>query len=209
MNAGAIRDICEQRFGDSTNVIRTEAEWLDYINEGVGVINGASPYWPYLEASTSSLTILASTNSIALPSGAWRVLSVFNETNLYALDELQGRRGAADEYPQRATSTGTPEKYRLFGAAIQVFPWAAVDTELIVEYVADLAELAAGDSPPFPARYHRALVHYALEQAYLDDENLELAGRHESRFTVMLEQMRSDLLSPRGDSYPQIVDLGA
>jgi response regulator RpfG family c-di-GMP phosphodiesterase len=68
------------------------------------------------------------------------------------------------------------------------------------------ADLTASDAPVFPAQYHRILVLGALVRAYEDDGALEQAGYYENRFQRMLMGMKGDLLSPRHEGYPPIVD---
>lgn len=203
-----LRNRAMTRYRDLSNINVTTTTWDEYLNEGYSAAIADSPFWPFLETSTSALTVLTGTNEVTLPTDGWRVLSVYNNTNDYALDELDGRRSAIDAYPDRAASTGEPILYRLFGNKLQVFPWAIADTTLIVEYAGPPVALATDDSPVFPNQYHDLLLHYALEQAFLSDAppNLQLVDHHGRRWRETLGQMRSDLLGARGDSYPQIVD---
>lgn len=203
-----LRTDAATRYRDISAVTVTAATWTNYINEGYEVVIADSPFWPFLEVAPATISILAGANSAALPTNGWRVLSVYNDTDNLPMDELQGRRSGIDAFPDGATYTGVPTLYRLYGNTLQVFPWATVATTLTVEYAGVPVALADDGTPVFPRQYHAALLHYALEQALMADGDLKAAGAHEARWRGILGQMRSDLLGARGDSYPQIVDVG-
>lgn len=194
------------RYRDLSGITVTSTTWSEYLNEGYEAMVADSPHWPFRETSDDSLTVLAGANEVTLPTNGWRVLTVWNATDGWRLEEVTGRTTAFDRFPDRAGSTGAPSEYRLFGNKVQVYPWAEVATDLIVEYASTPSALSDGDSPVFPSEYHNALMHYALSQAFSADGDLKMAGHHDSMFARILEQMRTDLLGARGDSYPQIVE---
>lgn len=208
MIRSAIRDAAEARFGDTSNDVVSEATWNGYIAEAERRVNAASAQWPWLEAEATNLSISAGANETSLPAGVFRVLTVFNATDQLAMSELTGRRSAIDAYPDRSAYTGVPEFYRLRAGKIQVFPWAQATTTLYIEYPVAPAVMANDtDEPVIPEQYHDCIVHFALARAYEDDENYQAAERHDGQFERILQDMKSDLLSVRGDSYPQIAEV--
>lgn len=203
-----LRSRAAVRYRDLSGITVASSTWSDYLNEGYESIIAASPHWPFLEAKSATLTVGPDGNAVALPADAWRVQAVFNVTDKLGMDEMQGRRTPYDAFPEQADSTGVPSQYRVFNNQLQVYPWPAVATSVTVEYAVAPPILTDTASPVFPAQYHAALLHYALEQAYIADDNFRAAEHHRGRWSVILEQMRNDLLGARGDSYPQIVDVG-
>lgn len=179
----------------------------NYVNAAYAKINGANPNWPWLETVTSALSITAGTNQVALPTGAWRVLSVFNCTDGYALREITGRNSFANQWPQGSTEPGQIISYRVFNNAILVYPYAGSTTSLRVEYELAPARLAAAaDVPIIPTEFHDLLVEYTMHLAYTDDGNLEQAAAHLQVFNARLEELKNSVLGPRGESYAQIND---
>lgn len=201
-----LRQQAKVQYRDLSGVTVTDATWNDLLNEGYREMVAASPHWPFLESADASLVVLANTSSVTLPANGWRVLSVQNATDTVPMDELEPRRGAMDAYPD-ATTAGVPYRYRLFGNKLYVYPRPTVNTTLTVEYAGSPAQLSDGDSPVFPVQYHHAIKHYALEQALLADDEAR-AEQYGARWRRTLEQMRTDLLGARGDSYPTITDVG-
>jgi hypothetical protein len=200
----ALVDACETRFGDTSNDVIAAAVWQDYLTEGERRVHAASSMWPWLEAEATNLSVTAGSNEANLPADVWRVLTVFNATDEIAMHELTGRRSGIDNWPTRGDYTGTPEFYRLRAGKLQVFPWAAADTTIYIEY--PVAPAVMSQEPVFPEQYHDCLVHFALARAYEDDENYAAAERHDAQFERILHDMKADLLSVRGDSYPQIAE---
>lgn len=208
MNLGDLRAHAKHRYRDMSGIEVADVTWTNFLNDAYTDVLGASPFWPFMEARSIALVIpAAGDNDVALPAGVGRVLSVFNTTDNYALEELVGR-SPFDAYPLLAASTGTPQSYRVFGSTLEVYPYPVVATTVRVEYPVAAALLATdSDSPVFPAQYHRCLVDHALASARLDDGAESMADRLMGRFSRTLEQMKQDLLTVRGDSYPTIQDV--
>lgn len=57
----------------------------------------------------------------------------------------------------------------------------------------------AGDVPPVPPEFHRALVHYAASINYgMDEDNVELHAYHQQAFINFVEDLRSLRYSRQG-----------
>lgn len=209
MIGSAIVDRCEARYGDTGNAVVSAADWLEYVNDAYMDVVAADPYWPFLETQTTGLSVTGGTGSVALPADAWRVTSVYNSTDKIPLTPIPGRSNYRRYYPDPASSLGVPQFYRLRGATLEVYPWPSSTTLLTIDTATPPAALTTGTEPIFPEQYHRILVVGALAKVYEDDANAAMAASHQARFDRLLQAMRTDLLSPRDEGFPQILDLGA
>lgn len=205
MNLTQLVDRCETRYQDTNNHVFSAANWQAYVNDAYDEVLTAFSTWPWLEAR-STLTVAASANSVSLPNDVWRVLGITNETNKLQMKPIDGRTTARDHFPD-LSAEGTPEYYRIFGTDVEVFPTAQYSTALTVEYVLHPGALAANDEPIFPRPYHKILVDGALALAHQDDGHVEQAQLHQSRFDAGIQRLVEDLLSPRAENYPGIVDV--
>lgn len=204
----AIVNAALSRLRDPNHLVWSCAQMNDYVQDGYDRVIGASPYWPFKDTSAQSASqlVAANANTITLPTDAFRVKSVFNVTDKVALRELTGNRSYAELYPDQAETPGIPLHYRIFNNTVLVYPFAAVATQLKVEYFATPAALTASTSPVFPSQYHGMLIEYAMAMAYQDDDAPQQAAAHMVMFETRLQEMKTDLLGATGDSYHQIND---
>ena len=206
MNLTALQAQCKSRFRDTSNAIYADADWTNYLNDAYRDVNAAQPYWPYMETRTP-LTVPAHTAGIALSTGVFHVTAVYDETDKYLLEPLQGRSEYRDEYPDPAAITGPPVHYRLRGGYLEVYPRPTVDTVLQVDhFVAPAALSAGGDVPAFPEQFHPILVSGAMAYAYEDDGNAAQAAIHWARFNTRLQMMALTMLAPRTSRFEGIAD---
>lgn len=194
------------RFRDPNQNIYTNTDWLGYLNDALQDVQAASHFWPWMETRSIALSVLASTRSVALPTGVVGVTAVLNRTDRIPMRPFEGTAETFDQYPEQ-TETGVPYSYRVFGSTLEIYPLGTGATSLAVEYVVGSAELATGtDVPPWPVQYHRILVEGALARGYTDDGAPEQASLHQAAFNAILEDMKAALLVERHERYPQIVD---
>jgi hypothetical protein len=206
MQFSVIRTRCSVRFQDASHAIILDATWKDYVNARYRQVIASAPDWPSKELRSSALSIAAGVRSVDLPTDGWRVISVWDSTNQVKLDALDGTSSAVAVWPS-GDETGQSTHYRVFSNAIQVYPLPEAAINLRVEYEGKPADLSAdSDVPWFPAQYHDLLVEGALADAYNDDGNLNQAKIHEDRYMTILAQLQADLLGPREETYPHIVD---
>lgn len=207
MTRDQIADRCAKRFLDTGNRIVTAAEWAEYINDVYTEVAGTHPDWPFLESRNEALSVTAGTGTVTLPTDVWRVTAVYNATDDYALDQMHGRAEHFRRFPDPASNLGQPSVYRLRSNVLEVYPWPATTTTLHVDVVAPPAELGASSEPVFPEQYHRMLIDGALAMAYGDQGELERGQAYRGRFERQLQNMLVDLLGPRGESYPVVLDV--
>lgn len=205
MNVADLTTTCELRFRDTANAIVSEPLWLEYLNLSHVDVVTADPYWPFLESQTTSLVVSSGAGTVALPTDSLRVSAVYNATRDVALVPIDGRSEYRHWFPNADENLGTPQFYRLRGSTLEVYPFADTATTLHVDYFVHPGALVSGE-PVFPEAYHRILVHGALAYAYEDDGQLQQADVHRAQFERLLQRMRMDLLSPRTESFPMIVD---
>src|SRR5690606_36779102 len=91
----------------------TEEEWVGYINDVYAEVMAARPDWPFMEHVSASLTIVPPTNIVDLPTDAWKVTAVYNATDKYPMNQVDGRDAHLWLYPQPGDARGTPQNYRL------------------------------------------------------------------------------------------------
>lgn len=205
MLGSAIVDRCEARFGDSSNQVYSADEWLAYVNDTYMDVVAAAD-WPFLEGRTTGLTVTAGTGEVSLPTDVFRVTSVYNATDGLPLAPIPGRAEFRRYFPEPENGLGMPLYYRLRSNTLEVYPHASAETSLTVDTVVPPAALATDAEPVFPEQYHRLLVLGALAKAHDDDENPAQADRYQARYERLLADMKTDLLSPRTEAYPEVVD---
>jgi hypothetical protein len=204
MQFSVIRTRAAVRFGDPNNEIITDNTWKDYVNEAYREVC-ALERWPFLEA-TATVTVNANTRSANLPSRAWRVEAVWDQTNKNPLDPIFHPSQVFRDYPN-GDETGVPCEYQLRARTIEVYPLPDTNVTLSIRYLAYPGDLSAdADVPILPEEYHHVLVILANAKAYRDDGNFQAAQTYESEASVILDAMRRDLLGPRTESYPTILD---
>jgi hypothetical protein len=202
-----IRTRAAARFGDPSFSVVSSSTWNDHISDAEADVYAASPWWPWNEMRTASLSA-PTTGLVTLPTDAWRVNSVYDLTDDYPLVPLEGRGDYLNYFSQVASALSQPTNYRLRGSTLEVLPHPQVTTALAIEYMGPPSLMTAdGDVPEFPPHYHQILVSGALARAYEDDGNTQQAQLHWAKFTALLEQLKDDMLQTRSESYHGIQDI--
>lgn len=209
-----LRISAAQRFTDPSNAIIGDTSassirnWGDYINAAYRDVNRASPWWPWLESSEQTVTVLANTRGIALPTNVFSVNWVYDTTNDKRIIPDQGRgsqyRGG---YQLRSTTGEISETFKLRSGNVELYPMVTKDTVLVIECVIFPAVLSAnGDLPVFPAVFHENLIDGALAYAYLDDGAFDEYNLLWAKFQAEIKQMRETALAARSETYVPIRD---
>jgi hypothetical protein len=199
--------LLKTRFRDANADINPEPYYCTLISEAYDKLVAASPFWPFVETRNCTLTVGPASNSLALPTDVWRVLSMFNLTTRMVMGEIVGRKSFVDMYPDLAGQTGDAYHYRVFNNNVEVYPWPASTITIQLEYALRPPALSAGtDVPLFPSEHHEMLVEYGLWKAYEDDGHFTEAQLHQKNWDDQLATLVRELTEPRGDSYAQISD---
>lgn len=185
MLASAIRDICKSRFSDPTGIVRSDTEWLTYINASYRLFC-RSARWPAL-VTNASVAIGVSGRTATLSASAVQggVTAVFDPSGI-PLSPVPGdmpwktRRFLLDQ-------PSTPVFWEQLGDRISVLPaWSAGGT-LTVQFLTSPTALTAGDTPIIPEVYQDALVAGSLARAYRDDGQTELAREYDMEFDAYVK----------------------
>lgn len=207
MDLTKLRGRCKSRFRDTGNAIYSDAEWDDYLREAQQDVYSASPWWPFMEARTESISVDATTTEagVILPGNVIRVDSVYDVTNEYSYSPLYGRTAHRYYFPQPLQQRGLPTNYRLRSGALEVYPLPSGTFQLSVDYHVTPQVMLSGTSvPPWPEAHHPILIPGALYRAYEDDGNYQAAEQFRVRFEQGLDRLKDDLLAPRLEGYTLI-----
>ncbi len=180
MLASDIRTICKNRFSDPSNVVRSDQEWLDYINAAYREFVRASR-WPALVTS-AAVTIAANgrTGTLAAPAQQGGVTTVLNPAGM----PLEPMPGDMDWKMRRflTDQPSSPVFWEQLGDKIAILPAWLAGGNLTVQYLVAPTALTAGSTPVIPETHQDALVAGALARAYRDDGQGELAREYDMEF---------------------------
>jgi len=197
---------CKARFQDPSGRTYSASEWASYVNDALADVYAARSDWPFAEFTSTSLSIPAGGDTVALTAGTMRVLSVFNLTDRIPMQPLIGH-DSPGAYFLDNTDRGAPQFYRVFGGSLIVYPKATATTSLQVDLLQGMNTLDTGtESPVWDARFHHVLVYGALRYAYEDDGNEAMATSMQARFDRMIAQMVDAYFSPLHGGYPAVSD---
>lgn len=172
---------------------------IGYVNEAIGLVSHIAR----VEAPTVTVTLSTTTNSYALPAdcledGLRKV--AYNATG--AMGPVPIRPLNLDEYekllvnpPYTIGGIMFSYYYTVWGGNILLapYPQQATDT-LTLYYYKTLATLAAAtDVPAIPARFHVALVYFALARCQQAVEESNLYQEAWTQWQQMYVQMRNEL----------------
>lgn len=206
---------CEVRFRDVTNVFVQEIDWKQHLNAAMYEFFQAAA-WPFRLTFTDFL-LAAGGHSIDLTSDILEHFdSVYDVTGDRMLIHAP-ENGARAGLPTRMRvfleeRDSHPIFFRLAGDRLNVFPApsAATHTIRVWHLTPDPGEMTAdNDEPPFPVRYHEAVVAGALAKAAADDENPTQAQQWRGEFDAIMQQAYAELSRfKKFDLAPQFAALG-
>lgn len=179
---------CETRFGDTSNDVYSEAEWLAYINEAYRLFLRRAKFRSLTAEATLAIAAdgrTATLDSASLQGGVIDVL--LNGDPLDPQPPLSARQ--IRHMTDRAT---IPMFYEVRGKRLSVLPAWSAGGNVTVVYLTAPTAIASGTSPVIPETYHDALVAGALALAFRDDENAEMAGALEQEFAGFIASATED-----------------
>lgn len=152
--------------------------------------------WPFLTATASGIAPLTISDLRTIESVA------IADRKLEPAD----RRDLSDRYMDLSVE-GTPESYFLTSATtLDTYP-RGTDT-LTVRYWKAPAELSGSDTPVIPARYHYAIVDWAVARAYEDSDEPQMAAAARAAGDRLLQAMTTSLLNGQHDRPTRMVMSG-
>lgn len=179
--ATAIGVTAALRFRDVNGAIVTPALWLEYLNEVYLETLRSNALLPFLETSEQTVTVLANTRAIALPTDIWAVNWAYDVTDDCRLVPQEGR-GDQWHQDQARSDQNVPCTYRLRANQLELFPKPLVDTVVALEGVLLPAPLTGGQSPVWGAGWDSLLIHGMLAKAYIDDGNDKFFTIHQGQY---------------------------
>lgn len=190
----------KNRFSDTSNAIRSDTEWYDYLNASYRAFVRRAK-WPSLIASVA-VAIPAGKRSVVLPTVAIQggVQAVFDATDI-PLDRQPG------DLPWKrvrymADVPSKPVWWEQRGDRITVLPAPAAATSVTVLYLTAPAPIVAATTPVIPETYHDAIVAGAVARAYRDDDQPEIASQYDGEFDMYVAMAVEDLAGEPQTSAP-------
>ncbi len=158
-----------------------------FVNDGLNKLAGMFD-WPWLEAATTSTDITGGTANVDLPADFGRARAILVEGDPDKLAEIspdQAWERWGDDLP-----SGTPRVFWVVDSDIYVSPVPASNTGLKVHYWKTPTALSTGtDVPAFDARFHGALVDWALHRVWQREEDYVKSQRHRDAFVESVNDM--------------------
>jgi hypothetical protein len=190
MSLATIRTEVQARGYDYVSNARVNA----FVNTAQNEICAYMP-WPFLETSASGTSPLTITDLGA-------VLSVSDSASDTALTGMDRRNVVAIDAD--LSYTGTPEIWWAENNTITVWPGSSTDS-VTVRYIKIPTQLSAdGDEPVIPTRYQDLIVHGAVLQAKLDDDEYEAYQVLRQVWQTRIDQMVQELMG-QNQSGPELM----
>lgn len=149
-------------------------------------------------ATYTDLAYAAGAETADLPDGAWSVLSAFDRTSGIPLTWMPFRDVQAHWFG--GGGPGVVSHFTLEGNKLYLFSPPRIATTVRVLHEGAITDLAdtSGSEPVFPSHYHHALLDGAMELAYRDDQNAELAQMYKADFDDAMSDALREFSKPRG-----------
>lgn len=130
------------RFKDPDNRVISAAQWISYLNQAYKKGNTSSPLLPWNQSAEETVTVLANTRSIALPTNVFQVNWVYDNTNDKLLRDVQ-EVGEQWRSLLRSDTADHPDFYRIRNGVVELYPTVTTATSLRIECIEYPAELSA------------------------------------------------------------------
>lgn len=200
MNVGELVIAVQRQFGDDSGVQITQADIIRWLNQGgIDIVRKTGCVQDHKQTDS-----VATDGSYSLPNDFIAVRkvsydnSVLQATTLDIADQDWGQR---DVTPIQG---GTPQYYYIWNGIIFLYPapGAAGTGNLDIWYIRTPTILGGvNDTPEIPAKYHEALVRYALARAKeLNDEH-DVARVILADYENMLLDIKDETNRPYARSY--------
>lgn len=158
--------------------------------------------WPFL-AKTATVSLVVGSDTYALPADMLKLGAVTLVGTSTRLAETSPSRVWEDEGDN--PSTGTPDRFWLWGNSIVVRPIPDSTGTLKFWYYRSPQLLNNDtDSPEWSPEFHMVLADYAAQMLWEREEDFEKASVHAQRYAAGVESMARFYLNRAGDA-PMIV----
>lgn len=151
------------------------------------------------EASETYATV-SEQSGYALPTDFARLIDIFNSETSQLLVPLETKQ--FDSIP---ASTGRPYFYTVFGSNLTLYPTPDAVYPLTLRYWRLPVDMVAeSDTPEIPVQYHELLIAYAMRQAFLRENDLQMAGQWEVQWEKGILKMRGEVQHDTFDGPKQV-----
>lgn len=201
MNASEMITTLGQRWRDPTYQVKTRVEWLGHLNKAYRRFVKRAKF-PMSSAYTN-LSFAAGTQSMPLPADAWAVGAVYDVTSGTPLYPIYSRDQAAHLFD---AEPGAPEGFSVEDNDLFLYPPPRTALTVRVQGMSVLTDLAdsIASTPVIPAHYHHALLDGAMEIAFRDDQNAELAQAYAQDFGEAISDALREFTKPKGGRLVQL-----
>jgi hypothetical protein len=211
----------ERRFRDTAGSVIDGEGWCHYINTAMRELQGLTPFWPWLEAAPTTISLVAGQTSADLPTNTYTVNWAYNVTLNAPMYPDEGRGSQWHGARQLIDTTGNPRTYKVRGApgtgeaatstghgCIDFYPIPDASYTVKIEGMSYNPRLDATVNciPPFPEIFHDVLVEGAMSLAYLDDDNMQQHKAHQDLFVQGIQELQWAMLNARNETNAPIRD---
>lgn len=206
MTLSDMRDRAARRFFDPDRIRITNDDWDFYLNDAYKSFVSELP-WPFTE-SIITVSTVSGTDEVSLGTNTFNVLSVLNTDTDKKLYPVENREQFLRRWNDRDDS-GEPINYLLHANTLKLFPTPDDAYSLEIYAHVEPGDLSADvDVPDLPARYHRALVDFALANATIDQsENMERVNFYMDSYRKSVVQAIKELGGARTERFAPVTDV--
>lgn len=152
------------------------------------------------QEAVDSFSTEASVASYALPSDFSRFIDFYNTETHESLSPL-----GVKDYDELPTSSGKPYAYVALGSNLSLYPTPDGIYPLAMRYWKLPPDMVAdSDEPEIPAQYHDLLIAYAMNKAYLRENDYAAASTWQAIWDQGLLKMRGEVQHDMFDGPQQV-----
>lgn len=140
------------------------------------------------QQEVKAFTTTSGDGTLELPSNFARWIDFYDTELNWPLTALELR-----EYDALVTTSGRPTAYTVAGDQITLWPTPDAAYGLSLRYWRLPADMVAdGDEPEIPAQYHEVLIAYAMNKAYLRENDYQAAATWKAEWEAGVLKMRGE-----------------
>lgn len=140
------------------------------------------------QEEAKAFTTTKADSTLELPADFSRWIDFYNSETGESLQSLELR-----EFDAQEATTGRPTAYTVVGNQITLYPSPDAAYGLSLRYWRLPADMSAdGDKPEIPVQYHEILIAYAMNKAYLRENDYQAAGVWKAEWEAGIAKMRGE-----------------